>query len=318
MINFYDLPDQEILMTMRTFRDLIEPLGWQAQKLYREGPNLLLLTRPDGKQLRINSSTPPTTSAFALQLADDKIATHSLLQTINVPQPETVIIHEPSDATQLLAQHQTIIVKPADGAHGQGITTNITSLDQLPAAIDKARAASPKYQLAIAQPQLSSDSPELRLMCINYKFVIAIARIPAMVTGDGQHSVSELIDIENQTLRSEPYTGKPAYVDKPSALTYLGDRANYIPKSGEKVRVSATCNVGQGGTVEDYSSRISDTTKSLAELIARTTELPVIGIDFFGDYVIEVNACPSLYYPFSDPQLATKCVGSYVDYLSTL
>ena len=303
-------------MSMRVLRETLAQHQWQIHKLYADGPNDLLLTRPDGKIIPIASSTPPTTSVYALHLADDKFATYSLLQSLDVPQPETVLIHQEDEAKAFLAQHSPIVIKPVDGAHGRGVTTNITSADQISPAFKKAIAGSASQKLALAQAQVQLEADELRVICINYQFVIAVARIPAMVASDGMHTVAELIDLENSTLRATPYTSNLAFIDRDLALPYLGERANEIPASGTKVRVSPTCNIGQGGTAEDYSDRISPEVKATAEKIARASQLPVIGIDFYGDYVLEINACPSLYYPINtDP---TKVVKAYVDYLETL
>lgn len=318
MINYYDLPKESLPMSMRILREVLQERGWKAEKFCAEGWNNLVLTRPDGKQLRVASSTPPTTSVFAQRIAEDKLATCAVLDTIDVPHPETVAVRESADALPLLQKYGRIVVKPVDGAHGLGITTNITTEEQLVQAVEKAVAASVELGYALAQPHLTTAAPELRIICIDYQFVLAAARIPARVTGDGKHSVAELIDLENQTLRAEAYTSNLAYIDCESALVYLGEKATYVPAQGEKVQVSAICNVGQGGTVEDYSDRITPEQKAQAELIARTMELPVIGIDYFGDQVIEVNACPSLHYPFAESEKARRCIEEYVNYLERL
>ena len=57
------------------------------------------------------------------------------------------------------------------------------------------------------------------------------------------------------------------------------------------------CNVGQVEQQKDYSNLITDKMKVMSEKIAKAAQLPVIGIDFMGDQVIEFNACPMLYYP---------------------
>lgn len=302
---------------MRIFRKMLHERGWKAEKLTPDWPHDLILTRPDGKEIRVSSSTPPTTSVFALHLADNKLASYSLLEQLGVPQPETLAVKSPEDVQQLLNKYNTIVIKPADGAHGRGVTTGITQLDQVEPAIQKAVAASPAMKVAIAQPQLPLDALELRILCIGYQFVEAIARIPAQVTGDGEHNLMELVDLENATIRTEPYKSNLAYIDRSMALNFLGDRQREIPAAGEKVRVVASCNVGQGGTTKDYSDLITDEIRMMSERIAQAAELPVIGIDFYGDQVIEFNACPSLHYPTGDAT-ATKAVVAYINYLEQL
>ncbi len=317
MIDFYSIADEVLPMSMRFLRQELQERGWEAKKLTIDGLRDFILTRPDGKEIRIASSTPPTTSVFALHLADNKLEGYSLLQQIGVPQPETIALHSLEDAKQFLEKYGTIVIKPVDGAHGRGVTTGITQPDQIEFAMQKAMDASPVARLAIAQSQLPSTALELRVLCINYKFIEAIARIPAHVTGDGKHNLVELIDLENATIRTEPYKSDLAYIDRSMALNFLGERQEEIPGAGEKVRVVASCNLGQGGTVEDYSALISDEMKAMAEKIAVAAQLPVIGIDFYGDQVIEFNACPALYYPTGDAT-SSKAVTAYVDYLSQL
>ena len=152
---------------------------------------------------------------------------------------------------------------------------------------------------------------------INHHFVLAVARIPAAVTGDGQHSVKELITYENTHLRTRPYESDLAFIDPQAAAAYLGEHLDDIPAAGEQVRVSGTCNLGQGGRVRDISAHITPEQRSTCELISRTLQLPVAGLDFFGDYIIEVNACPSLYYPLSSPA-SELAVVRYLEYLEQL
>lgn len=317
MIDFYSLPDETLPISMRILRKVLHERGWKAEKYTPDRPHDIILTRPDGKELRISSSTPPTTNVFALHLADNKLASYGLLQQLGVPQPETIALKTVADAQMLLEKYGTIVVKPADGAHGHGVTTGITQLEQVKSAMEKAIDASPYMKVALAQAQLPLNTLELRVICINYQFVEAIARIPAHVTGDGEHTLIELVDLENATIRTEPYKGNLAYIDRSMALSYLGERQKEIPEKGEEVRVVSSCNLGQGGTVKDYSDLITDETKFLSEKIARAAQLPVVGIDFYGEQVIEFNACPSLYYP-TDDAAATKAVTAYVDYLAQL
>lgn len=304
-------------MSMRFFRKMLKERGWRAEKLCAEGPNNLILTRPDGRQVRVASSTPPTTSVFALRLADNKLMSYELLRGLGAPQPETAALRNPEEAAAFLAKYGKLVVKPADGAHGRGVTVGLTETGQLAEAIRKAEAASPELKLAIMQPQLPPDALEQRVICIGYKFVVAIARIPAQVTGDGEHTLGELIKLENTTLRAAPYQGELAWIDEAAAEKYLGEQIQRVPAQGERVRVVGTCNIGQGGTAEDRSGAFTPAQIELAERVARAAELPVVGIDFYGDQIIELNACPSLYYPTGDAA-ALKAIAAYIDYLETL
>ena len=304
MIDYYSIPENELPMSMRFLRKKLKQAGWRAEKLCRESQNNLILTRPDGVTIRVASSTPPTTSVYALRLADNKMMSYELLRDLGVAQPETVAARTAEEVRPIIEKYSAVAIKPIDGAHGNGVTVGVQDLAQAKAAIEKAVEASPEMQLAIVQPQLPVDELEQRVICIDYRFVMAIARIPAQVTGDGRRTIAELIECENATIRTEPYQGELAYVDAEAA-------------ERERVRVVASCNVGQGGTAEDCSAKFSVERRKLAEKIARATQLPVVGIDYYGDQVIEINACPSLYYPTGD-ESAWRAVDAYIEYLAKI
>lgn len=328
MLELGEIPDSELKYTTRAFKRLAKKRGWKSIKRVGRDLTFLLATRPDGRVLPLYSATPPTTSAFALTVANDKFATYELLEAAGIRQPKTILFSLDSQnrltpeakkqLKALLADTDAIVIKPLDEGHGHGITTGVRTQSQLQAAITKAAAFRHDATMhLLAQEQISACTPEIRVICINYQFVLAVARIPACVTGDGQHTVRELIDHENATLRTAPYESDLAYIDTDSALTYLGTKANAIPAKGEKVCVSGTCNLGQGGTVQDVTTTVSKTIKKTSEVVARALELPVAGIDFFGDYIIEVNPCPSLYYPLGSPA-SELAVLRYLEYLEQL
>lgn len=317
MIDYYSLPEADLPMTMRPFRRMLKERGWKAEKLCLESLNNLILTRPDGVEIRVASTTPPTTNVFALRVADNKMMCYALLKEIGVKQPETVAIKTADDAAMMIEKYGRIAIKPIDGAHGNGVTVGVATREEAEEAIRRAVEASQDLGMAIAQPQLPLDEPERRAICIGYKFIEAVRRIPAQVTGDGEHTLGELIEIENRTLRTPMYQSDLAYIDYDSAVKFLRERIGEVPAARERVRVVASCNIGQGGTVEDCSEEFSTEMRELAEKIARTAQLPVIGIDFYGDQVIEINACPSLYYPTGDA-MATRGVEAYIDYLAEL
>ena len=321
MIDLFAAPDDKLAYTTRYLKDMARERGYpQLLKAYDlDGPSYLLITRPDGKTLKLYGSIPPTTSKFAADTADNKWLSYQFLQQLpEVKQPATVLLREdPTITEQFLSEHRPIVVKPVDSAHGNGITINIETLEQADEAIYRAGKYCRTHGI-ILQEQLPLGLPELRIICINYQYTVAMARIPATVTGDGQRTLEQLIDYENQHLRTPAYQSDLALIDKELALKFLGERATTeVPAKGEKVRVLSICNVGKGGTMEDLTDQIPEEQRTLAEQIARHLELPVVGIDFYGDYIVEVNASPALYQPVSTPN-AKLAIAKFLDYLETL
>lgn len=313
MEDFFSVDPETLTMSTKSLQSILKEHGWTADFL-RGMRQYVFAKRPDGKVFKIVGTVPERTTAFANQIADDKLATYELLNKIGVKQAETRIASAAS-ISYLLNKYGVIVIKPLDGAHGNGITTNVKDFESAMEAIEVAKKYSKTGQV-LAQQQLEYDGYETRVICINYRFVEALSRIPAHVTGDGEHTVSELIDIENNTIRTEAYKSKLAFIDHDYAEQYMNEKgiANNVPAKGEKVQVIKMCNIGRGGTVEDVTDAFSEEKRALADRIAKTLDLPVIGIDFFGDYVLEVNASPSLYYPLDGPR-ASYGVEKLVEYL---
>lgn len=316
MEDFFKVTPEGLTMSTKALQKTLKGRGWTAEYLHGTH-QYVFAKRKDGKVLKIAGTAPESTSLFAGRIADDKLATYELLKKLGVKQSETEIATATS-VSHLLDKYGKIVIKPIDGAHGNGITTNITTLDAAMKAIETAKKFS-SSDIVIVQEQLNFTGFETRVICINYEFVEALSRIPAQVTGDGKHTVSELIDIENRTIRTKAYKSNLAFIDREYAETYLAEKGNkdYVPKAKEKVQVIKMCNIGRGGTVEDITDNYPEEKRVLAARIAKALELPVIGIDFLGDYVIEVNASPSLYYPLDGPR-ANLGIEKLVDYLEHL
>ena len=313
MEDFFKVNPDNLTMSTKSLQKILKERGWTADFL-RGTHQYVFAKRKDGKVFKIAGTAPEMTSLFAGRIADDKLVTYELLKNAGVKQAESGVATSASNS-YLLEKYGKIVVKPIDGAHGNGITTNLTDFESAMAAVETAKKFSPSGMM-MAQEQLDFTGFETRVICINYEFVEALSRIPAHVTGDGEHTVSELIDLENNTIRTEAYKSNLAFIYRDYAEKYMEEVGNrdYVPQKSEKVQVIKMCNIGRGGTVEDETDTFPLEKKALAEKIAKTLDLPVVGIDFFGDYVLEVNASPSLYYPLDGPR-ADFGVEKLVDFL---
>lgn len=318
MENFFEIPESDLPMTARAIRNEIKKRNYPAARYFFSTFSYIEITRPDGKIVKVNSSTPSTSSSLACMLATDKLAAYKIMSDLSgISQPETQLLPVESAThrqivTDMLKRHKTLVIKPIDGAHGNDVYTNITSFEQAEKIIANISANSQSQRLLV-QEQLPEGELETRVLCIDFHYVAAYHRIPAAVTGDGIHKVYELIDIENSTIRTAPYKGILNYIDKSASTKYLSEKqiADYIPKKGEKVQVVGICNAGKGGTMEDVTKTLPQVFRDTAEKIATGFDLPVIGVDFYGDKVIEVNCGPALYYP-------DICIEKYVDYLEKI
>jgi cyanophycin synthetase len=327
MINLLEQNDANLSQTARLLKQAFKKRNWEAEMPSSKSFHFFI-NRKDGRpQLHIFASTPPTTSFAAGLLANDKFAIYQVLKTKNISQPETIVINSQqisSQATEFLQKHGEVVVKPLDGGHGNGVTVGISNLEDLAEAAQRAAQfnKSPSRKVLL-QRMVGRDLLDVRILCINYKYVAAINRLPAAVTGDGVHSVGQLIDIENSTLRGKAYYSKLAVIDKSDAVRYLGANVDLIPAQSEKVRVLGVANYGRGGELVDISDDIPEWMQREAELVSRTCGLAVCGVDYLTSeaesYVIEVNKTPSLAI-HDEPTTGQnrRAIEKYVDYLSTL
>ena len=330
MEDFYKIPEERLSLSLRNFREIIKARGWHDAKTVHSIGTLISAVRPDGKETRFDYGTPPTMSYGAGMMADDKYAASILMKEIGVKQPETLLVASDTDEAMVekfISKNAPVVIKPIDGAHGQDVYVGVMDWEAAKTLIEKVIAKS-FSGFALVQKQLRPKNFETRVICIDYKFVKAFARIPARVTGDGEHSVIELIDIENSTKRTAKYKSNLSYINRENAINYLKGQAldnglsedailSSIPEKDEKVQVIGVCNTGQGGTMEDVSDSFPEELKSEAEKIAKHLHLPLVGVDYLDDNVIEVNKGPALYHPV-DGEAATYCIEKFVDYLEKI
>lgn len=319
--DFDTIPESDIPQGRAALKRVLKKRGWKNIKILYTNKFFIVATRPDGKEIRFCSEVPPTTSYNAAIIAGDKFATYAFLKNLpEIKQPETLLLKYPNNpdreldaCKKLIDKYSKIVLKPINGSHGINVCMDITDIDSAKNAIAKIRKIDQALPI-VAQQQLESKR-DARAICINCKFVAAYSRTPAEVTGDGEHTVEELIDIENETIRTDAYFSDLSKIDKCAALEYLNEKKDYIPKLGEKIQVISVCNTGQGGTIKEITNDFPEGLKRLSEKIAKYLELPLIGIDFLDDYVIEVNKSPALYH---EKDGHTTCLEKLAEYLETI
>lgn len=304
---------------------------------FETNPAVFLLYIPGrSKPVKIFSASPPQASYVASLITKDKYITNQILADENLPVPNEMLVdlrHPPSEdeLKAFLQAHNKVVVKPLDASHGNGITVNVQSVDELKEALAEAKQQSANPTILI-QEQL--EGVDIRIVCLNYKFLDAISRIPACVIGDGRHTVDELITITNNSgERAENYKSRLNVIPQSRAKRYLGAQIQDIPKKGQKVQVMGISNIGTGGVRKNIKEQIPETLKVLACKVAQTLELPVCGVDFMVSRlpkatdsletlqprIIEANECPMLtmYDDLNSPEQA-KLIDAYLDYVADI
>ena len=312
--------------------------NWTIHVPYLPCPHMYI-NRGDGKELHVFSATGPTTGYAAAHLVNDKYATHVRLQDAGILQLETVLVRDQQDdlsgALDLMHRHKKVVVKPIDGGHGKGITTNVSNERELRTAIEYAAIGTRSLKGAIVQEQFMVESlRDLRVTVIGGKAVASIERIPARVFGDGASTVRQLIEFENKRPdRQEAYRTRLAPIDIERAAHHLGDRLSSVPGVDEQVSVLGIANYGAGGETIDATDETPSWILQEAVLVADTLGLDVAGIDYMiggpltrttrredvKAVITEVNKCPALaIHDEPTTGLNRHTVDAYLDFIQSL
>jgi cyanophycin synthetase len=247
----------------------------------------------------LRSSMPESSSAIGKLISDEKQLAAIVAAGLQIPVPSAIDFSTLNEAEAFLNQEKVLVVKPADGSHGNGVTVGVKDAGSLHAAIGLARSASRSDRVVL---QKKIEGFDLRLLVIDGQFVAAARRVPGAVTGDGRHTLRQLIEHENTTnlKRGHDYENVLNKIDIEAAERFWGDRIDSeIPAANTEVAVVGTANIGTGGRSIDYTDRLPQSLITAAEQFARTTRLTACGVDFLWDEVsgefcfIEANACPS-------------------------
>ncbi|MFB9174591.1 N-acetylglutaminylglutamine synthetase [Roseibium salinum] len=229
-----------------------------------------------GRSIACRESLSEFTSAVAMSLCDDKAATRRIVKRASVEVPDQIKADSPDEVAAFLEKHGSVVVKPARGEQGKGIAIDLTTLDEVMAAIDVAKTYS--SDVLIEEFVTGQD---LRLVVIDYKVVATALRKPAEVTGNGRATIQELID--NQSRRRSAATGGESKIlvddEVRRCVSASGFELDDVLPEGRKLPVRRTANLHTGGTIHDVTGETHHTLIDAAIKAARAIEIPVTGID---------------------------------------
>ncbi|MGB3005057.1 MAG: cyanophycin synthetase, partial [Chitinophagaceae bacterium] len=255
-------------------------------------------------QKRIRATIASTTSNIAVDIACDKEETKLLLEAAEIPVPNGTVIRTEEGLDSAIEKFgYPLVIKPIDGNHGKGNTTNITNREQAIKAFDAAKAFS---RSVIVERFITGF--DFRCLVINYKFICAALRTPASVVGDGQHNIQWLVDVVNKDpRRGYGHEKVLTQITIDQFTQKMLDDAGYtletIPKKDERILLKPTANLSTGGTSTDVTDEVHPANIFMFERIAKIIGLDICGIDVMvsdlhspvaenGGAILEVNAAP--------------------------
>ena len=259
-----------------------------------------------GAQRRIWTAETDQTSAIAEEIASDKDLTKSLLKSCGVPVPYGELVRSADEAWEMAQDiGLPVAVKPLDGNHGRGVSLDLQTEADIRAAFDLARVHTSGRSVIVER---YIPGTEHRLLVVGKKVVAAAAGETLWITGDGQHTIDELADLQ---INIDPRRGRgeefPLNVVVPSddgevtlELKRVGLTPQSVPASGQKVLIQRNGNVKF-----DVTDKVHPSVAHAAALATRVVGLDIAGVDMVLEdaskplssqrgAVIEVNASPGL------------------------
>jgi GNAT-family acetyltransferase (TIGR03103 family) len=251
-----------------------------------------------GRSIVCRESLSELTTAIAMSRCDNKTTTHRVLREAGLRVPAQIKVDDKQQALAFLEKYRSVVVKPARGEQGAGISVDVRDADALDKAIDEARTL---CDTVIMEEFVSGD--DLRIVVIGEEVVAAAVRKPAQIIGNSHDSVSTLI--EKQSQRRAAVTGGESRIpldrETERCIHEAGYSLDSILPEGERLVVRKTANLHTGGTIHDVTSRLHPALRKAATDAARAINIPVTGLDLIvpatdgPDYaIIEANERPGL------------------------
>lgn len=256
---------------------------------------------------RLMYSASQSDSALGLRLSRNKVATAQLLKQYGLPAPQQSLVNSRDELVQAMASlNYPLVSKPIDGARGEGVTVDITCLEELQTAYDLASEVGKSTQILL-EKQVEGICH--RIFISAGKMLYAVMRGPIAIVGDGKRTIAKLIESE-QSKQSELPFGISMKIPDLDSLTLKelirqGLKTQDIPSLGQVVNLRRIESTEWGGMDTDVTELIHPANVHISILAAQALGLDMAGVDVIstdiskpwyetGAVINEVNFSPLL------------------------
>lgn len=285
---------------------IVEEAEKRGIPVYRIG-NESLVQLGYGKYCRLIMATlTDATSCISADISTNKQLTKAILSEHHIPVPYGRVVY--SEISAAIAANQLgmpVVLKPFDGNQGKGVFLNLNSEAEIKEAF---RQASKYSNGIIVEKHLTGK--DYRVLVVGNKVCAVAERRPAMVIGDGTHTVSELVDMVNKDDRRGDGHEKPlTKIKLDDVAKDILEKNNMtfdsVPEKGQVVKLRANGNLSTGGTAIDCTDIIHPDNAELSVLAANAIGIDIAGIDIVTDdisksiietdgAIVEVNTTPGI------------------------
>ncbi len=256
----------------------------------------------------LNSTQTDQTSALGVQIAASKSKTAYVLRQCGAPAPVHSRASTEQEALQIAHDlGYPVVIKPDDQEQGRGVAAGLHDDASVIAAYREACTHSKNILV-----EKHYHGEDYRLTVLRDQVVKILHRRPGGLTGDGVHTVAELLNLEQQKPRFRKrfrQTGRHLMEFDPQALGLMsqnGFTPDSVPAVGQFVVMRRKSNISAGGMQTLIPlERAHPDNIDLAIRSTRAVQLDLCGVDLLipdisrswlatGGVIIEMNSRPQI------------------------
>lgn len=260
-----------------------------------------------GKYSRVIEATlTDATSCISVDISCNKNLTKSILNEHNIPVPYGKIAFSKESA--LIAANAIgfpVVIKPCNGNQGKGVQLNLQNEQDIKNSFKVAA----KFSSGVIVENYIKGN-DYRILIIGGQVKAVSHRLPAIITGDGVHTIKELVDVINQDPKRGEHHEKSLTKIKLDAITIdilkrKSLTVHSVLKKNETVSLRENGNISTGGIAIDCTDIIHPDNADLAIKAAEAIGIDIAGIDMITEdisksiltsdgAIIEVNSAPGI------------------------
>ncbi len=305
MVDEYEL--SQLHTNQRLFIMEMQSRGINVDVIYKE---MELIRAEYGKHIewildRDSSITPYSVSI----ICGDKYVTKKILEQSEISVPTGEKFFPEEWKLSILYARKIgfpVVIKPVFGSHGDHIYMDIENETELEHIITNVFVNGIKKPFIIEK---QFEGKEYRVFLTKNGDYAVLHRDPASVIGDGKHTISELIEIENEKRKERTNSLCPIAVDEITEIYMKKNNISMddIPEENKKVYLRHNSNVAKGGLCIDYTDKIHNSVIENCKKILETfSGLSYVGIDYMSKNIeenqtedmyniVEVNTVPGIH-----------------------
>src|SRR5699024_10581634 len=252
-------------------------LTWYTKDSKHFEDMIIFGVNPPGRLFSLSSDTKThyffrtrgdLVSNEAVEKGSEKDDTKILLEKAGVPVPKGKGF-DPEATNQEIIDYSKelgypLVLKPTNASLGNGVVTNIRNDEDLMKALHYVRHELDYPEIIVEQYVVGK---EYRVYVVGDKVIAVYNRVPANITGDGVHTIEELIELKNSIRKQNARLNSCLIYIDVEILDFIqeaGYTLQSVPEKGELIYLRQKTNVSSGGDQVDVKDTLPNKYKQVA------------------------------------------------------